>query len=65
LVAPKMWTSGRLGGSSSTERSCSSTEYQDTIAKEIVEYLELCNWKIEQGLLPLGGHGSGLIPKKE
>ena len=36
-----------------------------TIAKEIVEYLELCNWKIEQGLLPLGGHGSGLIPKKE
>jgi hypothetical protein len=35
---------------------------QDTIAKEIVEHLELSNWKIEAGP-PLGGHGPNLIPK--
>jgi hypothetical protein len=29
--------------------------------KEIVEHLELCNWKTEQGPL-LGGHGPGLMP---
>jgi len=37
-------------------------EEQETIAKEIVEHLELSNWKIEQGA-PLGGHGPGLTPK--
>jgi len=31
-------------------------EEQETVAKEIVERLELSNWKIEQGP-PLGGHG--------
>ena len=36
---------------------------QDTIAKEIVEHLELTNWKIELGSR-LGGHGSGLMPKE-
>jgi len=46
------------------EHGAPALEYQDTIAQEIVEDLELCNWKIEQGL-PLGGHGSSLIPKKE
>ena len=35
---------------------------QNTVAKEIVEYLELSNWKIEQGP-PLGGHGANFIPK--
>jgi hypothetical protein len=37
---------------------------QDTIAKEIVEHLALSNWKIEAGP-PLGGHGPGLMPRKE
>ena len=36
---------------------------QDAIAKEIVEHLELSNWKIELGP-PLGAHGSRLIPKR-
>jgi hypothetical protein len=36
---------------------------QDTIAKEIVEHLELSNWKIELRS-PLGGHGPGLMPKE-
>jgi hypothetical protein len=36
---------------------------QDTIAKEIVEHLELTNWKIELGSR-LGGNGSGLMPKE-
>ena len=38
-------------------------EEQDTIAEEIVELLELANWKIEAGS-PLGGHGPGLTPKE-
>jgi hypothetical protein len=37
-------------------------EEQDTLAPEIVEHLELCNWKIEAGR-PLGGRGQGIIPK--
>jgi hypothetical protein len=36
---------------------------QDTVAKEIVEHLELSNWKIEQGP-PLGGHGANFMPAK-
>jgi hypothetical protein len=39
-------------------------DQQDSVAKAIVEHLELSNWKIEQGP-PLGGHGSSLIPKQE
>jgi hypothetical protein len=35
----------------------------DTIAKEIVEHLELSNWKIEAGS-PLAGHWPGLTPKE-
>jgi hypothetical protein len=38
-------------------------EERDTIAKKIVEHLELSNWKIEAGS-PLGGHGPGLTPKE-
>jgi hypothetical protein len=34
---------------------------QETVAKEIVEHLELCSWKIEPGE-PLRGHGSNFIP---
>jgi hypothetical protein len=38
-------------------------EQQESIAKEIVEHLELSNWKIEQGA-PLAGHGQNIIPKE-
>ena len=43
-------------------RRALTDEEQDTVAKEIVEHLELSNWKIEAGH-PLGGHGQGIIPK--
>jgi hypothetical protein len=43
-------------------RGALTEEEQETVAKEIVEHLELSNWKIEQGP-PLGGHGPGLTPK--
>ena len=43
-------------------RRALTDDEQDTIAKEIVEHLELSNWKIEPGE-PLRGHGQGIIPK--
>jgi hypothetical protein len=42
-------------------RRALTDDEQDTVAKEIVEHLELSNWKIEQGE-PLGGHGSNFMP---
>jgi hypothetical protein len=39
-----------------------TNEEQDTVAKAIIQHLELSNWKIESGP-PLGGHGPGIIPK--
>jgi len=42
-------------------RRALTDDEQETVAKEIVEHLELCNWKIEQGE-PLRGHGSNFIP---
>ena len=43
-------------------RRALTDEEQDTVAKGIVEQLELSNWKLEAGR-PLGGHGQGIIPK--
>jgi hypothetical protein len=43
-------------------RRALTDDEQDTVAKEIVEHLELSNWKIEPGE-PLRGHGQGIIPK--
>jgi hypothetical protein len=43
-------------------RRALTDDEQDTIAKEIVEHLELSNWKIEAGP-PIVGHGPGLMPK--
>jgi hypothetical protein len=37
---------------------------QETVAKEIVEHLELSNWKIEPGE-PLPGHGSNFTPDQK
>jgi hypothetical protein len=42
-------------------RRALTDDEQDTVAKEIVEHLELCNWKMEPGE-PLRGHGSNFIP---
>ena len=42
-------------------RRALTEDEQDTVAKEIVEHLELSNWKIEPGE-PLRGHGQGVIP---
>jgi len=44
-------------------RRALTDEEQDTIAREIVEHLELSNWKIEAGPA-LRGHGPGLMPKE-
>jgi hypothetical protein len=44
-------------------RRALTDDEQNTVAREIVEHLELSNWKIEAGP-PLGGHGPGLMPKE-
>jgi hypothetical protein len=44
-------------------RRALTDDEQETVAKEIVDHLELSNWKMEPGA-PLGGHGSHLIPDK-
>jgi hypothetical protein len=41
-------------------RRAFTDDEQETVAKEIVEHLELSNWKIEPGE-PLRGHGQGVI----
>jgi len=43
-------------------RRALTDDEQDTVAKEIVEHLELCNWKMDPGE-PLRGHGSNFTPK--
>jgi len=43
-------------------RRALTDEEQNTVAQEIVGYLESSNWKIAAGH-PLGGHGQGIIPK--
>ena len=45
-------------------RRALTDDEQETVAKEIVEHLELCNWKIEPGE-PLRGHGSNFIPDRK
>jgi hypothetical protein len=44
-------------------RRALSDDEQNTVAREIIEHLELSNWKIEAGP-PLRGHGPGLMPKE-
>jgi hypothetical protein len=42
-------------------RRALTDDEQDVVAKEIVEHLQLSNWKVEPGE-PLRGHGANFIP---